>query len=79
MRKQRIRLVSEVGKCIVNRYVLDFKTRTNTRLVYPNLFLVQRIPVCKCLLKIIDTSTEVKYIIDVSSSPNLGSMLIGSR
>ena len=65
MRKQWIRLVSEVGKCIVNGYVLDLKTRTNAGLVYPNFFLIQCIPVCKCLLKIIDTTTELKYIVDV--------------
>ena len=65
MCKQWIRLISKVSKRIINRYVLDLKAGTDAWLVYPNLFLIQCIGICKCLLKIIYTAAHIKNMIDV--------------
>src|SRR5688572_5519852 len=65
MCKQRIGLIGQVRKRIIDTHVLDLKAGTGAGLVYPDFFLVYRITIGQCFLKIIDTCTEAEYIIEI--------------
>src|SRR6516164_6207148 len=60
---ERIRLVSQVRKCIINLHITYSKSRTDTGLKYPNLGSVCCIAVVQSLLEIIDTSPYKKCIV----------------
>lgn len=59
---QRIGLVCQVSKCIINLDIIDFETRTKTWLKYPYFFLVGGISIRQCLLKVGNTRPYKKYI-----------------
>ena len=54
MGEQGIGLIGEIGKRIIDRHIPDPESRARTGLIDPYFFLVQRVPVRKGPLEIID-------------------------
>lgn len=68
-------MVCQVGKCIINLHIRQFKTCSKTGLIDPNLFLVCAVLIIQRFLEIVDTCTYEKTCLKESSNPTLGSML----
>src|SRR5690242_8795541 len=72
MREQRVRLVSEVRKCIVDSNIGYTKTSAGRWLIDPDFFLVQCIPIGECSLEIVDPATKEEYIMNVKFKSEFG-------
>jgi len=72
VREQWVGLISQVSKCVINRYILDLESCTGTWLVYPHFFLVQCVSIGKGTLEIIDTCPQEKHIIEIGFHTELG-------